>query len=797
MAIPAAKLKAVPPADTLLAPVFQRMQEAFAESDTARRSFAEERGLGVLLEGGRALDLGFCPRDFGKHFGTKTRATLTRAGLFTEDGAPRFADCLVFPLRDLEGTITSLYGHRIPSAEGGDGGPVTLPGERRGVYGLRVDEGDRTFLTASVFDTLSLHALGVPSVLAIEGVNGFTADHLAWLKHHGLREVVLCLKGDAAGREAAARLHVRLKEEGYRVHGVDLPDGEDVNSFFMTAKPPRTLRDLEAPPGFPRPVAAAPAPSVPSAASAPAALDGLILTQPATPEGEAAFASDSRAYTVRGLSGQGLNHLRVTVRVALRQNPAAFFIDSLDLYSAKSRSTFIDAAAAELKADANAVAGEVRALITHLEGERLRLREAAEKPEAAKVPPMSEADRDEALALLQSPDLFQMLLADFEKLGVLGEEKVKLLGYLAATSRLLPKPLGLLTLSRSGAGKTTLQNAICAFIPPEDVVKYSRLSSQALFYKGKNDLTHKVLCVEEEEGMSQAMFSVKLLQSDQRLTLASVRSDPKTGRMKTEDYEVLGPTAILIASTNPKALDFETKNRFLIATIDESAVQTRRILDFRRGVFGTARPLSDAERTQLLRRWHNAQRLLRPLTVSEELLQYCDFPAEALQDRREWDKYKSLISTIALLCQYQRKTDGDTVAIEVEDVVMANDLAMTFFPNSFDEMAPHARTLGEEISKLVAAQGGDVDFDRKALREASKWSDWSVRQALEQLLELGYVVKTAGQNGVCYRYRMVVDVAEEKRRRLLFTSAEELHRRIRERRNAPESAGDERGTGTL
>ncbi len=754
----------------LLAAAFTRMREAFAESEAARRYLAEERGLRALLEDGRDLPIGFCPADFGKRLDQKTREALTRAGVLMQSGAARFADCLTFPLRDLEGRVVSLYGRSI-NAKNGTGRHYYLPGERRGVFGVRADQGERAFLVESVIDALSLHAVGVPSVLALHGVNGFTADHLAWFKHHGIREVLLALDGDAAGREAAARLKQRLKEEAVVAHLLDLPDGKDPNSFFLTAGVPRAMGDLEALPGYPKP----PAPA--------AAADLLTLTQPVTSEGDALLESSLRAYTVRGLTPHGLDRLRVTVRVALRERPSAFFIDSLDLYSAKSRAAFIDGAAVELKTPAQDIAGEVRELIVRLEAERLSLRERAEKPEGPKVQPMTELERKEALSLLASPDLFKQLLQDFEALGVIGEEKVKLLGYLAAMSRLLPKPLGLLTLSRSGAGKTTLQNAICAFVPPEDVVKYSRLSSQALFYKGKNDLTRKVLCVEEEEGMSQAMFSVKLLQSDQRLTLASVRSDPKTGRMKTEDYLVEGPVSILIASTNPKALDFETKNRFLIATIDESEAQTRRILEYRRNLFTRQGGLGEEERARLLRRWQNAGRLLRPLKVSEEILRYCDFPAEALQDRREWDKYRSLICAIAVLRQHQRKVEADTVAIEAEDVALANELAMTFFPNSFDEMAPHARALGEEVSKLVKAQGGDVDFDRKALREASRWSDWSVRQALEQLLDLGYIAKVAGQNGVCYRYRMVVDVSDEKRRRLMLTSKEELLRRAKERRN--------------
>ena len=55
------------------------------------------------------------------------------------------------------------------------------------------------------------------------------------------------------------------------------------------------------------------------------------------------------------------------------------------------------------------------------------------------------------------------MLRDFEIL-MIGEEKAKLLCTLGVVSRLLERPLGVLIVSRSGAGKTTLIGILCGLV---------------------------------------------------------------------------------------------------------------------------------------------------------------------------------------------------------------------------------------------------------------------------------------------------------------------------------------------
>ena len=40
------------------------------------------------------------------------------------------------------------------------------------------------------------------------------------------------------------------------------------------------------------------------------------------------------------------------------------------------------------------------------------------------------------------------------------------------------------------------------FVPAEELVRYSPMTGQSLYYLGENDLAHKVLAIAEEEGAS-------------------------------------------------------------------------------------------------------------------------------------------------------------------------------------------------------------------------------------------------------------------------------------------------------
>ena len=70
-----------------------------------------------------------------------------------------------------------------------------------------------------------------------------------------------------------------------------------------------------------------------------------------------------------------------------------------------------------------------------------------------------------------------------------------------------------------------LMEAVLAFMPEEDRVKYAAMTGQSLFYMGETNLRHKILAIVEEEGAARASYALKILQSEGELTISAQSQD--------------------------------------------------------------------------------------------------------------------------------------------------------------------------------------------------------------------------------------------------------------------------------
>ena len=258
-----------------------------------------------------------------------------------------------------------------------------------------------------------------------------------------------------------------------------------------------------------------------------------------------------REYRVRGLAKNTSSEvLRVNLRVlgVNMHGDMALHVDTLELTSARQRMTFSKLAAGELHVKEEIIGHDLSQLFLKLEmlrDEQIARALAPKETEFA----MTGEEREAALELLRDPRLIARVLEDFARCGVVGEETNKTVSYLAAVSRLMDAPLAIIVQSGSAAGKTSLMDAVLAFLPEEQRVQYSAMTGQALFYLGETELKHKVLAVVEEEGAQRAAYALKLLQSEGELTIASTGKDPATGRLLTHQYRVEGPVMIFLTTT--------------------------------------------------------------------------------------------------------------------------------------------------------------------------------------------------------------------------------------------------------
>ncbi|MGH7337355.1 MAG: DNA primase, partial [Myxococcota bacterium] len=427
--------------------------------------------------------------------------------------------------------------------------------------------------------------------------------------------------------------------------------------------------------------------------------------------------------------------LKVTLRVACGER---WHLDNFDLCLAQKRAAFVTAAAVEtnlkpelLKRDL----GHVLQKLEELQEARLKA-EAAPKTKAA--PELSAELRERALAVLRDPKLLDRVLAAFAACGIVGEELNLLIGYLAAVSRKSAKPLAIIIQSTSAAGKSALMEAILAFVPPEERVKYSALTGQALYYLGGDaNLKHKILAIVEEEGAEKASYALKLLQSEGELSIASTGKDPHTGRMVTQEYRVEGPVMIFLTTTAVE-IDEELLNRCLVLTVDESREQTRRIHAQQRARYSLAGIAAAEDKRDTLALHRAVQSLLKPYEVHIPWVDRLTFLDDKTRTRRDHNKYLQLIASVALLHQYQREirpvkcADGKTapcVVATLDDIAVANRLAHETLGRCLDEMPPQTRRLLGLIWQMVQAiaarekrEPARVWVTRRQIREHTGWS---------------------------------------------------------------------------
>lgn len=670
-------------------------------------------------------------------------------GVLTDKGRELLHDCVVFPLFDDQGNVVNLYGRRVVD---GEVNHLYLPGPKVGLWNYQAAKRSQSILlTESVIDALTLIDRGLHDVMPCYGVHGLTEDLLHHLEKCNTRDVTLCFDGDDAGKRGIEKVSSQLKEKNITVHAIALPDGEDVNSF-LNRHPIEAfqalLKDIN-----------------PAHVHHTEAEKTEIANAPQYEKTDHGFrlTIGPRCYEVKAIARQG-TQLKATVKASVKDKNG-FELHTLDLYSARSREAFARSCVTLFDEEESRIKQDLTCVLENVE--------AWQPQESATTKPIEPTaqEKDAALSFLKQPDLLDVIQSDLTTLGLAGEDLNKVLCYLAATSRKLDDPLSLLIQSRSAAGKSTLQNTVLSLVPEEDKVMYTRMTDQALFYQDEMALVHKVLALEEAEGLGGAAYSLRALQSSKIVTVATTSKDPVTGKMKTEHYTVHGPVAVLLTTTQPD-LDEETRSRFLTLTIDESEAMTQRIFESQRHADTLDGYLMQMDRSAIIAKHHTAQRLLEPVVVINPYAKQLSFPSRTLRARRDNKKYQMLIKAIAFLHQKQRETHtlqrGDQALhyIEVmkDDIRKANALALHVLGHSLDELSAPARNLLKHIHAMVKAvcekegiKPCDHVFTRKTIRDVTGWSDWQVRTHIQELTDLEYLKCRVGAWGKEYVYELLYD----------------------------------------
>jgi DNA primase len=771
--------------------------------------------------------LGFANRTLGyglpranRAAGAAVRGRLQQLGIYRESGHEHFNGSLVIPVIDPAGDVLEMYGRKI-TANLREGTPLHLylKGEHRGVWNEEaVAASKEIVLCESLIDALTFWSAGIRQVTASYGVNGFTTDHRAAFERHGTERVTIAYDNDEAGNKAAAKLAEELIGMGIECFRVEFPKGMDANEYALKVTPaakslsvlvnraawlgkgqrPAQYAIAAALPAVAAPAAEEPAAKekwIEEAAPEPASIVAEARSEEVFPLAAASVPVASvlaapavdvpvemrgedvvlkygdREYRARGLKkNTSAELLRVNLRVVgvNAHGDMALHVDTLELTASRQRMAFAKQAAEELGIKEEIVRHDLGRVLMALEELRDAQLAAALAPKEPEIR-LTEEEQSAALGLLRDPNLLTRIVEDFARCGVVGEETNKLVGYLGAVSRHLDAPLAVIVQSSSAAGKSSLMDAVLAFVPEEQRVQYSAMTGQSLFYMGETDLQHKVLAIVEEAGAQRASYALKLLQSEGELTIASTGKDPATGRLLTHQYRVKGPVMIFLTTTAID-IDEELLNRCLVLTVNEERAQTQAIHRIQRESQTIEGLLRKRDRDDLLRLHRNAQRLLKPVPVVNPYARELTFLDAQTRTRRDHTKYLTLIRSIALLHQHQRPRKTvehhgrviEYIEVTLADIAVANRLTAEVLGRSLDELPPQTRRLLLLVDAMVTAEckrqrieRTDYRFSRRDVREVTGWGDTQLRLHLGRLEELEYLLAHRGGRGQSFVYELV------------------------------------------
>jgi energy-coupling factor transporter ATP-binding protein EcfA2 len=427
------------------------------------------------------------------------------------------------------------------------------------------------------------------------------------------------------------------------------------------------------------------------------------------------------------------------------------YYDSLDLYTARARSTFAGALQRTWGAEPSRVEKDLILILEYLETERDRTLSAG--PGTVKII-MSESEKQAGLDLLRDPALFTRIDSDLSELGYVGEELNKQLLYLCASSRKLDDPLSVLIVSQSASGKSFLVDCVKKLMPPEEVVCVTSLSDQALNYI--DDLTHKFLILGEAVHGEVVEHQIREMLSGKELSRLVTVKDAETGKMQSKVIRTPVIVSSVMSTTN-NHINPENASRCFVVNTDESKSQTARIHEHQRQKYSLERlKTGPASVAQIIRTHQAAQRLLESVAVVNDFAPLLDFPVHLMRLRRDHDRFLDLIACVCFLRQFQkqREISGGLsfIRCDLEDYEVAwKIMTAGIMQATVQELPEAALRLYEELRSWVKDQAKaqnlkseELSFTQRQVREFTGLGHTWIKYTLRVLTDYEYLVVVKG-----------------------------------------------------
>ncbi len=457
-----------------------------------------------------------------------------------------------------------------------------------------------------------------------------------------------------------------------------------------------------------------------------------------------------------GVKLEGLDRMRTTLKVLLKETSVPPVRHNLDLYNDSQLEKFIRKCAEKLEIGTSVITASLSELTDELESYRITELKKQIEDLKPKVKELSELEKEEAIKFLKQEDLLEETNKLIGKSGVIGEEVNRLLMYLIFTSRKRNQPLHVVSLGSSGSGKTHLQEKVGELIPEEERVSITTLSENAFYYFGKQELKNKVILIEDLDGAENALYPLRELQSKKRI-VKTVASKNSKGETKTQYLVVEGPVCVAGCTTKEQIYE-DNANRSFLLYLDESPEQDNKIMAYQRSV--SAGQIDYSEELKIQEFLQNTQRVLQTVSIRNPYAERLSLPLAVFKPRRTNSHYLQFIEAVTFYYQFQREkqvdkeTGEEFIETTLEDIANANNLLKEVLLRKSDELTGSCRNYLENIKSYLKERKQTV-FTNREIRQYLRMNPSNQKRYNLQLTSGYYIQKVKGKKATGYHYELV------------------------------------------
>lgn len=355
-------------------------------------------------------------------------------------------------------------------------------------------------------------------------------------------------------------------------------------------------------------------------------------------------------------------------------------------------------------------------------------------------------------ATAQPPELadetaiLDALACDLAACGLVGEDRAAKLVYLAAVSRLLPRPVSVVLKGPSSGGKSYTVETVLGFFPDHAYHALTGGSDRSLAYS-KEPLRHRMLVIYEAAGVTGDLpsYFLRSLLSEGRLRYETVESTAEGIKSKLIERE--GPTGVILTTTAVN-LHPENETRMLSIPVTDTQEQTRQVL--------RALTAEDDVDGPDLFRWWQLQEWLesgeREVTIPYRGQLAELVPPVAVRLRRDFSTLLTLIRAHALLHRATRETDHrDRVVATADDYAVVRGLLLELVSEGVGStVRPETRDTVEAVRTLKATHQNGVP-QRAIVGHLGDVDKSAVSRRVRVALDAGYLVNLEERRGRPHR----------------------------------------------